>query len=46
MVHSSRVLKLTLDDYGSYLGREEGCFEVRDKNKNILRYPHFEKEIS
>jgi len=44
MVHS-KVLKLTLDDYGSYLGRAEGCFEVRNKDKTVERYPHFEKEI-
>jgi CRISPR/Cas system-associated endonuclease Cas1 len=34
-----------LSDYGSYLGRAEGCFEVRDKTGKIERYPHFEKEI-
>jgi CRISPR-associated protein Cas1 len=45
MVHGSKVLKVELDDYGSYLGRAEGCFEVRDKNGKVERYPHFEKEI-
>ncbi len=34
-----------MDGQGSYLGRAEGCFEVRDRNKNITRYPHFEREI-
>ena len=45
MVHGSKVLKLELSEYGSYLGRGEGCFEVRDRNRNVERYPHFEKEI-
>jgi CRISPR-associated protein Cas1 len=39
------VLKLALSDYGSYLGKAEGCFEVRDKNKKVKRYPYFQKEI-
>jgi len=38
-------LKLSLDDYGSYLGRSEGCFEVRNKNGKTEQYPLFEKEI-
>ena len=45
MVHGSKVLKVELSDYGSYLGRAEGCFEVRDKNGKVERYPHFENEI-
>ena len=45
MVKPVKVLKLELDEYGSYLGRAEGCFEVRLKNGEIKRYPHFEKEI-
>lgn len=45
MVKASKVLKLTLDDYGSYLGRGEGCFEVRYRDGSVEHYPHFEKEI-
>lgn len=45
MVKGSKTLKLALDDYGSYLGRGEGCFEVRHKDKTVSRYPHFEREI-
>jgi hypothetical protein len=45
MVHGSKVLKVELADYGSYLGRAEGCFEVRNKNGKVERYPHFENEI-
>ena len=36
---------MELSEYGSYLGRAEGCFEVRDKKGKTERYPHFEKEI-
>jgi CRISPR-associated protein Cas1 len=45
MVRGSKVLKVELSDYGSYLGRAEGCFEVRDKKGKVERYPHFQKEI-
>jgi CRISPR-associated protein Cas1 len=45
MVQGSKVLKVELSDYGSYLGRAEGCFEVRDKTGKVERYPHFQKEI-
>jgi CRISPR-associated protein Cas1 len=45
MVQGSKVLKVELSDYGSYLGRAEGCFEIRDKTGKIDRYPHFQKEI-
>jgi len=44
MVHS-KVLKLVLDDYGSYLGMEKGCFTLRDKEGKTERYPLFESEI-
>ena len=45
MVKGSKTLKVELSNYGSYLGRAEGCFEIRDKNGKVERYPHFEKEI-
>ena len=45
MVQGSKTLKVELSNYGSYLGRAEGCFEVRDKNGKVERYPHFQKEI-
>jgi CRISPR-associated protein Cas1 len=41
----SKVLKLVLDDYGSYLGMEKGCFTVKDKHGNVQRYPMLEYEI-
>ena len=44
MVQGLKVLKVKLSNYGSYLGRTEGCFEVREKTGKIERYPHFQKE--
>lgn len=41
----SKELKIELSDFGSFLGRTEGCFEVRKKNGKFQRYPHFQKEI-
>jgi len=41
----SKVLKIVLDGYGSYLGMEKGCFTVRNKEGNVKRYPLFENEI-
>ncbi len=42
---NSKSLKIKLSEYGSYLGRDAGCFELRNKNGKVKRYPHFEKEI-
>jgi CRISPR-associated protein Cas1 len=42
---TSKTLKIELSNYGSYLGRDAGCFEVRNKNGEIKHYPHFEKQI-
>jgi CRISPR-associated protein Cas1 len=44
MVHS-KTLKLSLDNYGSFLGVEKGCFVIRDKEGKTDRYPLFESEI-
>ena len=41
----AKVLKLILDDHGSYLGMERGCFIIKDKHGNVERYPLFENEI-
>ena len=45
MVQPSKVSKLVLDDHGSYLGMEKGCFTVKDRHGNVERYPLLEKEI-
>ena len=33
---NSKTLKIELFDYGNYLGRNEGCFEVRNKRARLL----------
>jgi len=38
-------LKISLDNFGSYLGMEKGCYIIKDKHGNIERYPQFENEI-
>jgi CRISPR-associated protein Cas1 len=45
MVQGSKTQKIILDNHGSYLGMEKGCFTVKDKEGNVQRYPLFEKEI-
>lgn len=37
--------KIFLDDAGAFLGRGEGCLIVRDKKRNVQKYPLFEDEI-
>jgi len=42
----SRMLKMSLDDNGSYLGHDRGCFFIRNMKKGTVdRFPHFEMEI-
>ena len=41
---NSKTLKIEME-YGNYLGRDEGCFELKRKNGEIEKYPHFSKEI-
>jgi len=41
----TKALRLVLDDYGSFLGMEKGCFVVKDRKGNSEKYPLFEKEI-
>ena len=37
--------KLYLDGFGSYIGRDEGCLVVRDRERKEKRYPLFDNEI-
>ena len=41
----SKSLKIELSECGSYLGRDVGCFELRNKNGKVKHYPRFEKQI-
>ena len=40
------VVKISLDGYGSYLGREAGCLVVKDRTDKVKKYPLFENEIA
>ena len=37
---NSKTLKIEMD-YGNYLGRDEGCFELKRKDGKIEKYPHY-----
>jgi len=41
----SRVTKIVLDGYGSFLGMERGQFVLRDRDGKVEKYPLFEREI-
>lgn len=41
----AKTEKIVIDNYGSYLGMERGCFVVKDKEGNVKKYPLFENEI-
>jgi len=45
MGNAAKVLKIALEGRGSYLGMEKGCFVLRDKERNVHRYPLFENEV-
>jgi CRISPR-associated protein Cas1 len=38
--------KIILDKFGSYLGREQGCFTVRDRHGKKERFPLVENQIA
>jgi CRISPR-associated protein Cas1 len=40
-----RVVRLSLDGNGSYLGMKKGCYILKDKKGEVKRYPLFEEEI-
>lgn len=41
----TKVQTIILDNYGSFIGMEKGCYIVRDKRGETKRYPQFEVEI-
>jgi CRISPR-associated protein Cas1 len=41
----AKTNKIFLDDSGSYLGREQGCLIVRNKKREVEKYPLFENEV-
>jgi CRISPR-associated protein Cas1 len=42
----AKTNKIFLNDAGTFLGRGEGCLIVRDRERNIEKYPLFENEIA
>lgn len=45
MGKKSKVINLVVNTFGNYLGMDNGCIVLRDKNKNEKKYPLFEAEI-
>ena len=41
----AKVMKLALDDFGSFLSRKEGCLVIKDREGNTERYPLGENQI-
>lgn len=41
----ARVVNLVLDSFGSFLGMEEGCIILRDREGNTQKYPLCESKI-
>jgi CRISPR-associated protein Cas1 len=44
-MRSAKQVKLSLDSFGSFLGRDKGCLIVRDKDRNEKWYPLFDNEL-
>jgi CRISPR-associated protein Cas1 len=44
-VRGAKVVKIALDDFGSFLSRKEGCLVIKDREGNTERYPLGENEI-
>lgn len=41
----SKIMKIFLDDCGSFLGRGKGCLIVKDRKGKVEEYPLFENEV-
>jgi len=41
----AKVVKIALDDFGSFLSRKEGCLVIKDREGNTERYPLGENQI-
>ena len=41
----AKVVNLVVHTYGNYLGMDNGCIVLRDKEKNEQKYPLFDSEI-
>jgi CRISPR-associated protein Cas1 len=45
MGRETKIVKLVVDSFGSFLGMEKGCIILRDKKGKTTKYPLFEEEI-
>jgi CRISPR-associated protein Cas1 len=41
----AKTQKIVLNGFGSYLGAQQGCLIVKDKQKNVQKYPLFENLV-
>ena len=41
----AKVVKIALDDFGSFLSRKEGCLVIKDREGNTEKYPLGENQI-
>ncbi|MEM3700703.1 MAG: CRISPR-associated endonuclease Cas1 [Candidatus Bathyarchaeia archaeon] len=41
----AKLQRIVIDNCGSYLGMQKGCFVVKDREGNVQRFPMFENEI-
>ena len=41
----TKALKIVLDSWGSFLGREKGCFVVKDRKGKVKKFPLFDNDI-
>ena len=44
-MREAKTAKIFMDEAGSFLGRGEGCLIVRDRKRNVVKYPLFENEV-
>jgi CRISPR-associated protein Cas1 len=44
-VKGAKVVKLALDDFGSFLSRKEGCLVVKDRDGDTEKYPLGENQL-
>jgi CRISPR/Cas system-associated endonuclease Cas1 len=42
----TKTIKIALNDFGSFLGRDKGCLTVKDKEGKVKRYPLSENQIA
>ena len=42
---SVKHVKIVVDSFGSFLGRDKGCLRLRDRDGNEKRYPLFDNEL-